>query len=60
MRRGDRSLHIRSHLWNFFTPRYVEGFLTENTLARIWIEMMGENGTGIAERCEFLGRDAPE
>jgi hypothetical protein len=44
----------------FFTPRYVVRFLTENTLARIWIEMMGgpDGASRIADRCDFLVRDA--
>jgi hypothetical protein len=40
----------------FFTPRYIVRFLAENTLARMWIEMMGE-ATRIAGRCHFLVRD---
>ncbi|MCC6130025.1 MAG: SAM-dependent methyltransferase [Acidobacteria bacterium] len=53
--RNSRELAVRNQ---FFTPRYVVRFLTENTLARIWIEMMGEGKTRIAERCDFLVRDA--
>lgn len=53
--RNSRELAVRNQ---FFTPRYVVRFLTENTLARIWIEMMGEGGTRIAERCDFLVRDS--
>jgi len=39
----------------FFTPRYVVQFLTDNTLGRTWYEMCrGE--TVLAERCEYLVR----
>jgi len=39
----------------FFTPRYVVQFLTDNTLGRTWYEMYrGE--TVLAERCEYLVR----
>ncbi len=55
--RNSRELAVRNQ---FFTPRYVVRFLTENTLARIWIEMMGEGdgASRIAERCDFLVRNA--
>lgn len=53
--RNSRELAVRNQ---FFTPRYVVRFLTENTLARIWIEMMGEDRTRIAQRCDFLVWDA--
>ncbi len=37
----------------FFTPRYVVRFLTDNTLGRTWYEMRrGE--TVLAEKCEYL------
>jgi hypothetical protein len=39
----------------FYTPRYVVQFLTDNTLGRIWWEMRrGE--TALAERCGYLVR----
>jgi len=55
--RNSRELAVRNQ---FFTPRYVVRFLTENTLARIWIEMMGDGdgASRIADRCDFLVRDA--
>ncbi len=55
--RNSRELAVRNQ---FFTPRYVVRFLTENTLARIWIEMMGgaDGASRIAERCDFLVGDA--
>ena len=40
----------------FFTPRYVVQFLTDNTLGRIWYDMT--NGqTTLADRCQFLIND---
>ncbi|HQP88799.1 MAG TPA: BREX-1 system adenine-specific DNA-methyltransferase PglX, partial [Thermoanaerobaculia bacterium] len=55
--RNSRELAVRNQ---FFTPRYVVRFLTENTLARIWIEMMGgaDGASRVADRCDFLVRDA--
>lgn len=47
---NSQELAVRNQ---FFTPRYVVRFLAENTLARTWIEMMGD-ATGIAEQCDFL------
>jgi hypothetical protein len=39
----------------FFTPRYVVEFLTDNTLGRIWFEMrMGQ--TKLTESCRYLVR----
>lgn len=52
--RDSRELAVRNQ---FFTPRYVVRFLAENTLATLWIEMMGEGGTRIADRCDYLVRD---
>jgi Eco57I restriction-modification methylase len=43
----------------FFTPRYVVQFLTDNTLGRIWYEMRGTN-TVLAERCEYMVRKPGE
>jgi len=39
----------------FFTPRYVVEFLTDNTLGRIWHEMRKGN-TVIKEECRYLVR----
>ncbi len=36
--RRCRELAVRNQ---FFTPRYVVEFLTDNTLGRIWYEMRG-------------------
>jgi hypothetical protein len=37
----------------FFTPRYVVQFLTDNTLGRIWYEMCGTK-TALADKCEYM------
>src|SRR5579863_3311773 len=43
----------------FFTPRYVVEFLTDNTLGRIWYEMrMGE--TKLKDQCRFMVRRPTE
>src|SRR5579883_989009 len=39
----------------FFTPRYVVEFLTDNTLGRLWYEMR-QGQTALAERCRYLVR----
>lgn len=43
----------------FFTPRYVVEFLTDNTLGRIWYEMR-KGETTISERCQYLVRRPTE
>ncbi len=43
----------------FFTPRYVVEFLTDNTLGRIWYEMR-QAKTGLADRCRYLVRQPDE
>lgn len=48
--RNSRELATRNQ---FFTPRYIVRFLTDNTLGRLWWEMMGGE-TALRERCEFL------
>lgn len=50
--RNSRELAVRNQ---FFTPRYVVRFLTDNTLGRIWHEMRGAD-TMLAERCEYMVR----
>lgn len=50
--RNSRELAIRNQ---FFTPRYVVEFLTDNTLGRIWYEMRQGN-TGLTDRCQYLVR----
>jgi hypothetical protein len=39
----------------FFTPRYVVEFLTDNTLGRIWYEMRKGN-TKLKDQCRYLVR----
>src|SRR5206468_116023 len=39
----------------FFTPRYVVEFLTDNTLGRTWYEMR-QGATALAEHCRYLVR----
>lgn len=47
--RNGRELAVRNQ---FFTPRYVVQFLVENTLGRMWTEMVPTSSLG--ERCEYL------
>jgi 23S rRNA G2445 N2-methylase RlmL len=54
--RNSRELAIRNQ---FFTPRYVVQFLTDNTLGRLWIEMVG-SATALAQRCEYFVRSSDE
>lgn len=50
--RTSRELAVRNQ---FFTPRYVVEFLTDNTLGRLWYEMRrGE--TRLADECRYLVR----
>jgi len=39
----------------FFTPRYVVEFLTDNTLGRIWYEMR-KGDTKLKQRCRYMVR----
>ena len=39
----------------FFTPRYVVQFLTDNTLGRIWYEMR-QGQTKLTEQCSYMVR----
>jgi hypothetical protein len=65
--RNSRELAVRNQ---FFTPRYVVEFLTDNTLGRIWYEMT-QGKTGLKKCCRYLvcrpneiflseGEEAPE
>ncbi len=54
--RNSRELAVRNQ---FFTPRYVVQFLTDNTLGRIWYEMRG-TATALVERCEYMVRKHDE
>jgi hypothetical protein len=54
--RNSRELAVRNQ---FFTPRYVVEFLTDNTLGRIWYEMT--NGkTTLVDTCRYLVRRPTE
>jgi hypothetical protein len=48
--RDSRELAVRNQ---FFTPRYVVEFLTDNTLGRLWYEMT-RGKTSLKERCSYL------
>jgi len=50
--RNSRELAVRNQ---FFTPRYVVEFLTDNTLGRTWYEMTRGN-TALKDRCRYLVR----
>jgi len=50
--RNSRELAVRNQ---FFTPRYVVEFLTDNTLGRIWYEMR-QGETALKERCQYMVR----
>lgn len=54
--RNSRELAVRNQ---FFTPRYVVQFLTDNTLGRIWYEMRGGQ-TVLIDRCEYMVRRPDE
>src|SRR5262249_54027299 len=48
--RTSRELAVRNQ---FFTPRYVVEFLTDNTLGRTWYEMrLGK--TRLVEQCQYM------
>lgn len=48
--RNSRELAVRNQ---FFTPRYVVQFLTDNSLGRIWYEM-NKGNTKLKEFCPYL------
>jgi hypothetical protein len=50
--RDSRELAVRNQ---FFTPRYVVEFLTDNTLGRLWYEMT-KGTTSLTHRCRHLVR----
>jgi len=54
--RNSRELAVRNQ---FFTPRYVVQFLTDNTLGRIWYEMR-QGRTRLSESLEYLVRRPTE
>ena len=54
--RNSRELAVRNQ---FFTPRYVVEFLTDNTLGRIWYEMC-RGKTRLAGQCRYMVRRPKE
>ena len=54
--KDSRSLAIVNQ---FFTPRYVVEFLTDNALGRIWYEMT-QGETTLKDRCRYLVRRVRE
>nr|WP_263326061.1 BREX-1 system adenine-specific DNA-methyltransferase PglX [Neobacillus sp. Marseille-Q6967] len=48
--RNSRELAVRNQ---FFTPRYVVEYLTDNTLGRIWYEMT-KGETTLLDKCNYL------
>ena len=50
--RNSRELAVRNQ---FFTPRYVVEFLTDNTLGRIWYEMT-KGESSLKDSCRYLVR----
>jgi hypothetical protein len=54
--RNSRELAVRNQ---FFTPRYVVEFLTDNTLGRTWYEMT-KGQTVLKEHCRYLVRRPTE
>lgn len=54
--RNSRELAVRNQ---FFTPRYVVEFLTDNTLGRIWYEMR-QGETRLKDCCRYLVRRSNE
>ncbi len=54
--RNSYELAVRNQ---FFTPRYVIQFLTDNTLGRTWYEMR-KGDTALSGRCQYLVRRPKE
>ncbi|MGZ5443322.1 MAG: hypothetical protein ACXW5U_15810 [Thermoanaerobaculia bacterium] len=54
--RNSRELAVRNQ---FFTPRYVVEFLTDNTLGRLWYEMR-QSETALKDECRYLVRRPTE
>ena len=54
--RNSRELAIRNQ---FFTPRYVVQFLSDNTMGRIWYEMR-KGDTAFKDLCEYMVRQPGE
>ncbi|MDZ4852644.1 MAG: BREX-1 system adenine-specific DNA-methyltransferase PglX [Pirellulaceae bacterium] len=54
--RNSRELAVRNQ---FFTPRYVVEFLTDNTLGRIWYEMQ-KGKTFLVDQCDYMAHRTSE
>ncbi|MEI6422686.1 MAG: hypothetical protein WCP55_10740, partial [Lentisphaerota bacterium] len=54
--RNSREMAVRNQ---FFTPRYVVEFLTDNSLGRLWYEMT-KGKTSLKDRCRYLIRRGDE
>ena len=54
--KNSHELAVRNQ---FYTPRYVVRFLTDNTLGRIWYEMR-KGDTHLTQFCEFMVRRPKE
>lgn len=54
--RNSREMAVRNQ---FFTPRYVVEFLTDNTLGRIWYEMT-KGESSLEDSCRYLVRRPKE
>ena len=54
--RNSHELAVRNQ---FFTPRYVVEFLTDNTLGRIWYEMQ-KGKTQLVDECRYMVRRPSE
>jgi hypothetical protein len=53
---NSREMAVRNQ---FFTPRYVVEFLTDNTLGRLWYEMT-QGRTALADQCHYLVHHSSE
>lgn len=56
---GPRNSYELAFLNQFYTPRYVVEFLTDNTLGRTWYEMYQGN-TALVNYCDYLMRHPNE
>jgi hypothetical protein len=57
--RSPRNSHEMAFRNQFFTPRYVVEFLTDNTLGRIWYEMQ-KGQTKLKNQCRYMVRRPDE
>jgi hypothetical protein len=54
--RNSREMAVRNQ---FFTPRYVVEFLTDNSLGRLWYEMT-KGRTELKDKCRYMIRSSNE